>query len=137
MSIGKINKATDIVTRLRAVFYNDRSVELMNREAADEIEMLRVERNFDAIEIADMRKLVDEAIAATLRPLSETAESIRELHNELDCMRSERDEARRQYCRGFTDFCPNPAHDHLSLEDAAVEVAKSFGWDCFKENTDA
>ena len=43
MSIGKINKATDIVTRLRAVFYNDRSVELMNREAADEIERLRAE----------------------------------------------------------------------------------------------
>ena len=43
----------------------------------------------------------------------------------------ERDEARRQYCRGLTDFIPNPAHDHLSLEDAAIEVAKSFGWDCF------
>ena len=28
----------DIVTRLRAVLHNDRSVELMNREAADEIE---------------------------------------------------------------------------------------------------
>jgi hypothetical protein len=75
----------DIVTRLRAVLHNDRSVELMNREAADEIERLRAER----------------------------------------------DEARQQYCLGFTDFCPNPAHDHLSLEDAAIEVAKSFGWDCF------
>ncbi len=34
-----------IVTRLRAVFHNDRSVELMNREAADEIERLRAERD--------------------------------------------------------------------------------------------
>lgn len=33
----------DIVTRLRAVLHNDRSVELMNREAADEIERLRKE----------------------------------------------------------------------------------------------
>jgi hypothetical protein len=33
---------SDIVTRLRAVFHNDRSVELMNREAADEI--VRLER---------------------------------------------------------------------------------------------
>jgi hypothetical protein len=33
----------DIVTRLRDVFHNDRSVELMNREAADEIERLRAE----------------------------------------------------------------------------------------------
>jgi hypothetical protein len=35
----------DIVTRLRAVLHNDRSVELMNREAADEIERLRKERD--------------------------------------------------------------------------------------------
>ena len=31
----------DIVARLRAVLHDDRSVELMNREAADEIERLR------------------------------------------------------------------------------------------------
>jgi hypothetical protein len=35
----------DIVTRLRAVFHNDRSVELMNREAADEIARLTAERD--------------------------------------------------------------------------------------------
>ena len=35
----------DIVTRLRAVFHSDRSVEMMNREAADEIELLRAERD--------------------------------------------------------------------------------------------
>jgi len=35
----------DIVARLRAVLHNDRSVELMNREAADEIERLRAERD--------------------------------------------------------------------------------------------
>ena len=31
----------DIVERLRSVLHNDRSVELMNTEAADEIERLR------------------------------------------------------------------------------------------------
>ena len=35
----------NIVTRLCAVFHNDRSVELMNREAADEIDRLRAERD--------------------------------------------------------------------------------------------
>jgi len=35
----------DIVFRLRAVLHYDRSVELMNREAADEIERLRNERD--------------------------------------------------------------------------------------------
>ena len=33
----------EIVARLRAVLHNDRSVELMNHEAADEIERLRRE----------------------------------------------------------------------------------------------
>lgn len=35
----------DIVTRLRARIHNDRSVEMMNCEAADEIERLRKERD--------------------------------------------------------------------------------------------
>jgi hypothetical protein len=55
---------------------------------------------------------------------------------DCDSAIADRDEARRQYCRGFTDFCPNPAHDNLSLEEAAVEVARSFGWDCFEDYSD-
>lgn len=55
------------------------------------------------------------------------------LKEDLTLAKRQRDEARRQYCRGFTDFCPNPRDENLSLEDAAVEVAKRFGWDCFKE----
>lgn len=43
----------DIVTRLRAVLHNDRSVELMNREAADEIERLRKE-------VEESERLIDE-----------------------------------------------------------------------------
>ena len=35
----------DIVTRLRAVLNHDRAVELISREAADEIERLRRERD--------------------------------------------------------------------------------------------
>jgi hypothetical protein len=57
--------------------------------------------------------------------------------NEIEQLRAERDEARRMYCRGYTDFFPNPAHDELGLEEAAMEVAKSFGWDCFKEYDNA
>lgn len=55
------------------------------------------------------------------------------LENERDKAIDERDEARREYCRGYTDFCPNAEHEDLSLEDAAIEVAKSFGWDCFDD----
>jgi uncharacterized protein (DUF849 family) len=51
----------DIVTRLRAVLHNDRSVELMNREAADEIE--RLHRDYSCIcnEMRRMMKERDEA----------------------------------------------------------------------------
>jgi hypothetical protein len=49
-------------------------------------------------------------------------------------LRAERDEARRSYCRAFVDIFPNPKYEELSLEDAAIEVAKEFGWECFKES---
>lgn len=44
----------DIVTRLRAVLHNDRSVELMNHEAAEEIMQLRQQ-------VSDLRAERDEA----------------------------------------------------------------------------
>jgi hypothetical protein len=40
-----VTDAGDIVARLRAVLNHDRAVELMSREAADEIERLRNERD--------------------------------------------------------------------------------------------
>jgi hypothetical protein len=54
--------------------------------------------------------------------------------DEIESLRRERDDARQMYCRGFTDFCPNPAHEKLTLEESAREVAKSFHWDCFRED---
>jgi hypothetical protein len=47
----------DIVTRLRAVLHNDRSVELMNREAADEIECLRAERDEARREVCQLKRI--------------------------------------------------------------------------------
>ena len=52
---------SDIVERLRAVLHNDRSVELMNREAAAEITRLRAELVSKADELAAMRQQRDEA----------------------------------------------------------------------------
>lgn len=80
----------------------------------------------------DERQHLDIMIA----DLREAVMCVRAAEYRAKQLREERDEARRQYCRGFTDFCPNPKHENLSLEDAAVEVAKSFGWDCFMEATD-
>ena len=63
----------DIVTWLRSILHNDRSVELRCQEAANEIERLR-------------RKLLGE----------ENAYDILRLENER--LSKERDEARRSYC---------------------------------------
>lgn len=71
----------DIVTRLRAVLHDDRSVELMNREAADEIERLR----------ADVMCLK-----------YQNAEFVRNLtmaQDERNAAVAERDEARRMFCK--------------------------------------
>ena len=77
----------DIVTRLRAVLHNDRSVELMNREAAEEIMQLR---------------------------------------QQVEELRAERDEARREICQSRSTSYP---HDMKEV----YEIADSRGWDCFKE----
>jgi uncharacterized coiled-coil DUF342 family protein len=73
----------DIVTRLRAVLHNDRSVELMNREAADEIERLRKDR--------------DEA-EPLLNELWERRTEATEMREEINRLRAERDEVRQSYC---------------------------------------
>ena len=76
---------SDIVARLRAVLHNDRSVELMNREAADEIERLR----------------------------------------------SELDDVRRELCMVVAGKCGKSAF----VSRDAVEEAKRRGWDCFQKAT--
>lgn len=55
----------DIVARLRAALHNDRSVELMNREAADEIERLKRELG----QVSDADSWVSKADAAHLDSL--------------------------------------------------------------------
>ena len=45
----------DIVARLRAVLNHDRAVELTSREAADEIERLRNERDEARREVCELR----------------------------------------------------------------------------------
>ena len=46
---------------------------------------------------------------------------------------AERDEARRMYCRAFTDLVCDPRLEELSLEDAAAIVADDLCWDCFEK----
>ena len=55
-----MNDKQDIVARLRAVLHSDRSVELMNREAADVIEQLQDRINELCDEVWDMREERDE-----------------------------------------------------------------------------
>lgn len=97
---------TDIVIRLRSVLHNDRSVELMNREAADEIDRLRNELD-TRIAMCDMR-----------------SEKIIELI-------AERDEVRLEICNRVSKTIWNPQFPLMS----AKQYAEERGWDCFKENS--
>lgn len=78
---------TDIVTRLRAVLHNDRSVELMNREAADIIERLRAESQNAYERTKTLTAERDALFVLTDR-----------LTAEHDALRAERDEVRQSYC---------------------------------------
>jgi hypothetical protein len=100
-----VSDPEDIVTRLRAVLHNDRSVELMNREAADEIERLR----------ADVMCLK-----------YQNAEFVRNLtmaQDERNAAVAERDEARRELCRNL-----------MGAYGDEYKYAKHRGWDCFKKD---
>ena len=50
--------------------------------------------------------------------------------DEIERLRAERDEARREVCQFRSTSYP---HDMKEVH----EIADSRGWDCFKENTDA
>ena len=54
-------------------------------------------------------------------------ETIRNLNNQLVDALRERDEARREICVMLEDATNNHRENH----------AKRWGWDCYKENTDA
>ena len=102
---------TDIVTWLRSILHNDRSVELRCQEAANEIEFLRNE--LDArVAMCDMR-----------------SEKIGELVNE-------RDEARREVCDLKTFNFDNTitAHCYADLRKWDCFKKKTLK-DCFKKDS--
>lgn len=101
---------TDIVTWLRSILHNDRSVELRCQEAANEIEFLRNE--LDArIAMCDMR-----------------SEKIGELANE-------RDEARREICENVAATAASVNAKQWAEERGWDCFKKKTLKDCFKENT--
>jgi len=85
----------DIVTRLRAVFHNDRSVELMNWEAANEIE--RLHKKLLAEENAyDILRLENEHLQTDRNNL---ALSLKELEDKCKRLEIELGRYKRMYCR--------------------------------------
>ena len=58
---------------------------------------------------------------------------------EIERLRKERDEARREVCRGEAMLRLQRNRVHRESEEVvrmAKEIAVERGWDCFKENTD-
>ena len=66
----------DIVTRLRGVLHNDRSVELMNRAAADEIERLRAERDEARVQVCLLAAHIKHGDKYPLSKAMEVAEKL-------------------------------------------------------------
>jgi len=64
---------------------------------------------------------------------------MREAADEIERLRKERDEARREVCRGEAMLRLQRNRVHRESEEVvrmAKEIAVERGWDCFKENTD-
>lgn len=142
----------DIVARLRAVLHNDRSVELMNREAANEIERLRLELSIprdeyamtwkallDRIEDLDLVEWI-RAYANAYNPSDYNSPIAREViarsdkkwmeaADEIERLRAERDAARLEVC-----MLRAPSTCVESSLSALAGYADSRGWDCCKES---
>lgn len=130
----------DIVTQLRAVLHNDRSVELMARDAADEIERLRAELVSKADELAatlrQLRKVETECsmLRVECGLLERNAETTYENHKRIVAeLTAERDEARRLLCQ----FESRLDFEYGNIDPSRfgpVALAADRGWDCFKED---
>jgi hypothetical protein len=136
-----MDDSADIVTRLRAVLHNDRSVELMNREAADEIEHLRAERDETRRDICSMMHMTGflagdyadskgwDCFKDGHTGFSTEIQNFRDIfYGYKDELRAERDEARREVCQlksiNFEDKITPKAY---------AELRK---WDCYKDRSD-
>jgi hypothetical protein len=53
--------------------------------------------------------------------------------DEIERLRAERDEARRENCRMAVDLYADESLEDETLEDAAMILAERKGWDCFKD----
>lgn len=63
-------------------------------------------------------------------PDTEIGNDLREAAAEIERLRAERDEARREVCEMISDA------DESSKPESAEQVANRRGWDCCKENSD-
>ena len=106
---------SDIVSRLRAVLHNDRSVELMNLEAANEIERLRTHLELwqSKLQSDFLRVWVD-------------------ARHRVETLTAERDEARKEICERVSKTIWTPQFALMSK----TQYAEERGWDCFKGASD-
>jgi hypothetical protein len=130
---------TDIVTWLRSILHNDRSVELNCREAANEIERLREEQE-------DTHALIERTgaiLTATANALHggyappDCLHSWHDLPELVEQLRKERDEARRAACKdeAIIRLQRNRVHrDSEEVVGLAKEISVERGWEYLKDN---
>jgi recombinational DNA repair ATPase RecF len=98
-------------------------------DAQHEIERLRTDL---AQRTADLERMTAHRNAA-LDARDITQRTLDGIDGVLSQRTAERDEARRMYCRAYTDLVVDPRLEELSLEDAAAIVADDLVWDCFEK----
>lgn len=102
-------------------------------------EMGNQQRYEASVQISTMMDEIEawkQAMQKAERDIAQVRAERDEARRELDDAREERDELRRRLCsyEGAWRRVNNPL-DEAHLHDRPHEIAKEWGWDCFKENT--
>jgi septal ring factor EnvC (AmiA/AmiB activator) len=126
---------TDIVNWLRSILHNDRSVELHCREAADEIERLREERD----EAQAKYERIFKGLEGSCMSCEPVGVRNQQMEQHIKKLQAERDEARRSVCEmslqlGQVFRRIGGKNVEVTTPEGCAEIMR---WDCFKENKNA
>ena len=122
--IGTQGELDSALSRERTLLDEQEDCRIGADNLHSEIERLREQLRLANIDNFNMTAEAERMRDELVRNADEFRETLTELRERVKTLTVERDAARQMFCNTMTDHCE---------EDEARQIAKEYGWDCFKE----